>query len=290
MNPDEIRRKAAGIRLAAIDIDGTCLKSNKELTGRTQKAMQALIDGGIMVVPATGRGYAMQMKEGNILPLEGIKYLLMLDGAIVTESDSGNEIWKKSIVKSEAARFAEEALIPGNRVGINFDDGGETRLSASCDGNFGSNYNNRRSSSLNDAHSVENITADIGERILSDSHDVLKISLSLSGPEKIGYYKDIVAERYPGMTAYRADTTFMEFTAAETSKGIALEKLAGYLGIGPDEIFAVGDCENDISMIRYAGLGVAMGNALDDVKESADLVIGTNNDEGLAAFLEEYFL
>ncbi len=289
MSPEEIHSKAARIRLAAIDIDGTCLKSNKELTERTRKAMQALIDGGIMVVPATGRGYAMLMTEGNILPLEGIKYMLMLDGAVVIESDTGREIWKKPMIKAEAADFAEEALIPGNRVGINFDDGGAVRLSASCDGNFGSNYNRRRSSS-SDTQPAENITSNIRGRILSDEHDVLKISLSLKDAEKIEYYKGIIAEKYPDMTAYRADTTFMEFTAAETSKGIALEKLARYLGIGQEEIFAVGDCENDISMIRYAGLGVAMGNALDDVRESADYVAGSNNEEGLASFLEEYFL
>ncbi len=82
----------------------------------------------------------------------------------------------------------------------------------------------------------------------------------------------------------------MEFLHPEASKGNALRIIASDLAIKPEEIVAFGDNHNDIGMLRLAGLGVAMGNAHEEVKAVADYVTGSNTEEGVAAAIEELIL
>ena len=82
----------------------------------------------------------------------------------------------------------------------------------------------------------------------------------------------------------------LEFLHPNVSKGNALSVIAKDLGIAPEEVVAIGDNHNDIGMMRFAGLGVAMGNAHEEVKEAADYVTLSNAEEGVAAVIEELIL
>jgi Cof subfamily protein (haloacid dehalogenase superfamily) len=83
---------------------------------------------------------------------------------------------------------------------------------------------------------------------------------------------------------------YLEFTHRDATKGKALEYLAVAKGIVKEDIIAIGDSFNDISMIQYAGLGVAMGNAPAEVKEYADYVTGTNDEDGVAQVIDKFVL
>lgn len=76
----------------------------------------------------------------------------------------------------------------------------------------------------------------------------------------------------------------------EVSKGYGLEYVSNRLGISPDEIIAIGDNENDISMLNYSGLGVAMGNALEKTKSEANIITSSNDEDGVAKVIEKYIL
>ena len=82
----------------------------------------------------------------------------------------------------------------------------------------------------------------------------------------------------------------LEILQAGVSKWQALQQLAAQQGIVPEEIIAVGDDHNDLEMIRYAGLGIAMGNAVPEVKAAADAVTGSNAENGLVQALERFIL
>lgn len=75
-----------------------------------------------------------------------------------------------------------------------------------------------------------------------------------------------------------------------SSKGNAVKKLAENFGLSPENVICIGDSENDLSMLRYAGLGVAMGNGLDIVKEEADFITDTNLNSGVAKVIEKFVL
>ena len=75
-----------------------------------------------------------------------------------------------------------------------------------------------------------------------------------------------------------------------SSKGNAVAKLAKSLNLSPEEVMCIGDSENDLSMIEFAGLGVAMGNGLDLLKDAADYITDTNNNDGVAKAIENFVL
>ena len=83
---------------------------------------------------------------------------------------------------------------------------------------------------------------------------------------------------------------FLEVINSNTSKGIALEALAKNIGISSHEVIAIGDSYNDISMIEYAGLGVAVDNAYDEIKSRADYISKSNIDNGVAEVIERFIL
>ena len=88
----------------------------------------------------------------------------------------------------------------------------------------------------------------------------------------------------------RSKPFFLEFTEAGVTKGTSLNKLIQKLGIKREEVIAMGDSYNDQAMIEFAGLGVAMGNAPDDIKEIANYVTDTNMNDGVAKVVEKFVL
>ena len=89
---------------------------------------------------------------------------------------------------------------------------------------------------------------------------------------------------------YRSEPFFVEIMPKNVDKAATLQKLCDYLGITKDDLVACGDGYNDVSMIKFAGVGVAMGNAKPEVKEVADVITGTNDEDGLVDIVNKYFL
>lgn len=118
----------------------------------------------------------------------------------------------------------------------------------------------------------------------------MKIGVWFRNEEKLHEAAAFLKENYPQVSAFRAANYELEISDSRASKGNALRTLCERLGISPEEVCAIGDNGNDVSMIRYAGLGVAMGNALAEAKAQADYIAGLNDEEGAAKFFEEFFL
>jgi len=91
-------------------------------------------------------------------------------------------------------------------------------------------------------------------------------------------------------TTVKSSPFYFEILNKEASKGAAVANLAQHLGIKQEEIMAIGDNENDLSMIEYAGLGVAMGNAVPLIKEAANVVTATNDEHGVAEAIKKFVL
>jgi Cof subfamily protein (haloacid dehalogenase superfamily) len=92
------------------------------------------------------------------------------------------------------------------------------------------------------------------------------------------------------LSVMRSKPYFLEFTEAGVTKGTSLNHLIGQLGIEREEVIAMGDSYNDLAMIEFAGLGVAMGNAPADIQEKADYVTDTNMNDGVAKVVETFIL
>ena len=112
----------------------------------------------------------------------------------------------------------------------------------------------------------------------------------MSEPENIARIQQSLRSLYNGrLNIYPSKTTYLEVMDSRGSKSNAVRFVSERMGLASGEIVAIGDNYNDIEMIQYAGLGVAMGNAPDDIKAKADDVTDTNNNDGVRKALEEYF-
>jgi Cof subfamily protein (haloacid dehalogenase superfamily) len=110
-------------------------------------------------------------------------------------------------------------------------------------------------------------------------------------PENILKWQEYFREKYKGrLEVVVSKSNYLEFTNIEATKGNALKFLAVKHGIKREEIIAIGDSYNDIHMLKYAGLGVAMGNASEVVKSQADYITYTNNDDGVAHAVERFIM
>jgi Cof subfamily protein (haloacid dehalogenase superfamily) len=112
----------------------------------------------------------------------------------------------------------------------------------------------------------------------------------MSEPDNIALIQKHLRSIYNGrLNVYPSKATYLEVMDTRGSKSNAVKFVSERLGLTPAEIIAMGDNYNDVEMIRFAGVGVAMGNAPDDIKAAADYVTDTNNDDGVRKAMEKFF-
>lgn len=281
---EQIREMISHVRLIALDVDGTSINSKKEFTLRTRRAVQALIDRGYLVVPTTGRSFYGLV--GGVLPLENVKYVISADGAFVTCCSTGERLWEQLIPCSVAAEIVGEFLVDGNCVYFHRNDLVCTHIMACT-----SRELYRQVFWHPGWPEAEEIVTDGLDRVLlKEGQDVVKLGLFFTRPDGFEVYEPRLVKKYPQVNCFRSDGNLLEITSCHTSKGDALRALAEKMGLSRKQICAIGDNGNDVSMLKYAGLGVAMKNGIQGVREEADIIIGTNDEEGVAEFLETYFL
>lgn len=259
-------------KLIATDCDGTLINGRHELTPRTLSAIKKCLDSGIIFVLATGRPtYGVQwfadLFDEN-LPL------VTYNGAAVTMSKTKETILGQII----PPELSMEAINLGRERGAGVVTYVDNRLYIAEHNKFTIEY-------ANFFNITPNVPEDIGEVVKNGTTKVLWTDT----PESIGrYYFDMERHFMGRLNCHTSASSLLEFVGAETSKGLALKKIGDLYGIQPDEMIAIGDGFNDVSMIEYAGLGVAMANAPDGVKKIADRVTLTNDEDGAAAIIEEF--
>jgi hypothetical protein len=113
----------------------------------------------------------------------------------------------------------------------------------------------------------------------------------MDDPARLRNVRTMLASALNGSaTLVQSLPQFLEIVPAKSSKGTGVAWLLDYLGISPANVLAMGDGENDAEMLRLAGIGAAMQNAMQAAKEAADVVIPSNNEDGVAAAIQQYVL
>ena len=125
---------------------------------------------------------------------------------------------------------------------------------------------------------------------ISNDEVIVKIMM-IDEPEILGpAMEKLPKEVFEKYTVVRSTPYFLEFLNKEVNKGVGVEMLAKHLGVKQEEIITFGDAGNDLHMIEYAGLGVAMANAFDEVKEAANYITDSNEYDGVAKAIEKFIL
>lgn len=261
-------------RLLASDIDGTLITSNQELTDETLAAIDKLKAEGKFFTLSTGRPI-MGIAKYLHLVSPGVP-LISYNGAMIIRPDNGEIIFERGL----SATSAREVIRRGNERGTIVIVWAKNKLFANKINEYVEGYQRITGEEINLFGDVEEVIA-LG---------VTKC-LWLDSAENISKYNDeLQAEPIDGVNFCTSTPMLLEFMCEGVSKGEGLKKVCEYCNIDISEAIAAGDELNDLSMIEVAGLGVAMGNAHNAIKAAANHITLTNDENGLAAMINEYML
>ena len=265
------------IKLLAVDMDGTCLNSKSQMSEATVAALKKASESGITVVPTTGRN--LTCLPHRLQKESFYRYVITSNGAGVVDLKDNSRIFDLQI----PCRTAYELL--DKCAGKGFGTAAHINENYFVQGRFFSLIGRL----IYGEDADKSVTAkNISEYIKSNNAPVEEIQLYFVHPKSRKRITEIL-EPYKELTAAYS-SIYVEIFANGASKGIALGKLAAHLGISRDEIACIGDGENDLPMFEASGMKFAMGNAVDKLKEKADFILPSNNEDGVANAINNYIL
>ena len=270
--------KCGIICVIAVDIDGTLTNSRKEITPRTRYALLEAQAQGKRIIIASGRhpiGVYPIARELR-LDLNG-GYIMSFNGGKIIECATNRTIVAK-LFPREYLPDIISVLKDSNITVITWDD---KRIYAD--------------SKRNDYTDVEQDVLKTEMVVVDDFVSAIKFDINkilLAGePDELDEYQKILAKRYDGLLdVYKSAPYFLELMPLGVSKGSMLPLLLDKLGVNRDELIAFGDEYNDMTMIGYAGMGVAMANGEPEVKKIANYICPSNDEDGVADTLQKFVL
>lgn len=270
-------------KLICMDMDGTLLNDKKEVSERCKIAISKAHELGVKVVIATGRIFVSAEYYGDII---GVKApIIASNGAYVREKDSDRSIYEQGLGAENYQLIVE--LLKKHDIVPHF----YTEDTIYTEKLIHSSLTYKKANKTLPANRQVKIeVVEDWNELFSNKKPRLIKSMAVGDNEekmKIAKEEFIKLDKFQVVSSMKNS---FEVMAKTTSKGNALKKLCDYYGIDRNEIISVGDNENDISMIKFAGLGVAMGNAEEAVKKIADYVTATNEEDGVAKVIEKYIL
>jgi len=273
------------IRLVATDMDGTFLDDDKNIPEENMRALLECSAAGVWVVPATGR--AVKGIPDKIKNLPGVKYAITTNGAVVADLKEGTIVDARRIPIELACRvltIAKES--PDDIMYDAYIDG--TAYTMDC---FYNNLEHYVSTPgmVNLVRNTRKVVDDNIGYVRDQNQDIDKINMYFVDMEARKRMRETLSA-FPELFVTSSIPNNLEINAAGADKGGALLRLAEILGIRREETMALGDGENDLSMLKAAGVGVAMENGEESVKAAADYVTVTNNEAGVAAAIRKLVL
>ncbi len=263
-------------RLIALDLDDTLLTTDKQISEYNREVLRACLDKGIHVVTASGR-----FNESQLVFIQKIDLGLEKNYHV---GDGGGTIFNRDGVKEVIGAF-ERSVYTEILV--------QTReLDVPCFVTNGKNvYYDIDDQPLCEIYGkVDGVRRPYIFRIgdLAEVDDALKFVFAYTSPEELERIYQIKA---PGIATFHAGRNLMEITMQSLNKFSGLQSIASIYKVPIEEMVAIGDSENDIPMLKGAGLGMAVSNAMDSVKDNADIVgRWTNDEDGVGRLLEKYVL
>lgn len=272
------------MKIIALDLDGTLLTRDKKLTFRTRSALESAAEQGNWIVPATGR--ALRAIPEEILSLPFLRYVISINGASVSDEKTGEKLYSANIPKQVALELMDFAKQYDCMYDCYWKDTGWSNRSFLDRIRYYNTDDEVVRLILNSRQPVDDLVTMISEQ--ADS--VQKVQLCFRDLDERMDAKIAIETSFPDIVATSSFQNNLELNWKSADKGKGLLFLAEYLGLGAADTIAFGDSSNDLSMLRSAGIGVAMGNASEAVKTACSIVTATNDQDGVAAYLERFVL
>ncbi|MGZ8801425.1 MAG: HAD family hydrolase [Mycobacterium sp.] len=266
--------------LIATDVDGTLLDDDENISPRTRAAVRAVVDGGAQFVLATGR--PPRWVRPIVDQLGFAPMAVCANGAVVYDPSTDRIVSARELSVDVLGELAEIAtrVIPGaglavERVGRSAHDAATPQFVSSP------GYEHAWLNPDNTEVSIEDLLSAPAVKLLIRKAGARSADMAAELARHIGLEGDIT---------YSTNNGLVEIMPLGVSKATGVEELARPQGIAAAEVVTFGDMPNDVPMLSWAGLGVAMGNAHPDAVAAADEVTTTNVKDGVARVLERWWL
>lgn len=267
------------IKLIALDMDGTLLDPDHKITPAVKSAIARAQQQGIIVVLASGRPHIGMQRYITELGLDKPgQFCISYNGALVQRAEDGSCVAEVTLGHADYLKFEQLA----REFGVHFQALDKTHL-----------YTPNQDISKYTIHEVSLTGIPLRYRAAADMDPSLRFPklMMIDEPELLdAAICRLPAEVRKEYTILKSAPFYLEILNNQVNKGAAVRKLAELSGFSADEVMAIGDHENDLAMIAYAGCGVAMGNAIDSVKQQARYQTSSNAEEGVARAIEQWAL
>lgn len=271
-------------KMICLDMDGTLLNDKKEISQGNRLAIEKAKAAGAKVVICTGRLYQAALYYDDYLGLG--TPVITANGAYIRDRRADRIIFKAELGRDNCCYIYDTlkkykiSPIFHTPYGVYTEKDNPTY-----------DMYTKMNSTLPEGRKMKIEFVSDWNKVFSEAEeDILKcIAIEDNDYERLQEAKNELVKN-KGLELSSSFKNNCEVMAAGITKGKGVEKLAEYFGLTKEEVICVGDNENDLSMIEYAGLGVAMGNGEDFVKAKAEYVTSSNNEDGVARVIEKFIL
>ena len=270
------------MKILFLDLDGTLLNDERQISQGNREALQKALEKGHRVVIATGRPLASAKIQNERLGLTGEGcYIIAYNGGIIYDCGAGKAIYENFL----PADVALKAVRICNSIDVHAQTYDDTHILVEPNHHPDAVEKYSHFSNL-PYRQIDSFEGNIGSGVPK------VLVISYGDRPKLELAGEMLKEALAGEAdCFFSSKSFMEVVKPGLNKGTAITRLCGMLNIPIENSIACGDQENDLVMIRTAGIGVAMANGIDTVKEAADYVtVRDNNHDGIAEVVEKFLL
>ena len=265
-------------KMIVLDLDGTLTNNKKEITPRTKQAIMQAQAAGVHVVLASGRPTYGIVPLAEELKLKGNGgYILAFNGGKIIDCTNNEVLFEQKL---------DEQLVP-----ILFQEAKKAGMEILTYQGEGIAATNKDDEYVQHEAFINKMPVMQYDNFLNQLVYPINKCLIVGDPTPLHELEIRLAKELEGkMNVYRSADFFLECVPLAIDKARSLDRLISSLGISREEVIACGDGYNDLSMIRFAGLGVAMANAAKDIQSEADFVTLSNEEDGVAHVIERFIL
>lgn len=263
-------------KILVLDIDGTLTNSKKDISAKTLEAILKVQEKGIKVVLASGRPTSGMLELAAQLQLDKYQgFILSFNGAKVINCKTDEIVYQKVLPRELIPELYQEAV--ENQVGFVTYEKNAAVVGTAVDEYIELEARINKIDIIQPENFCEYIDFDVNKCLMTGNPSHLeKVLVDMN-------------EKYSDqLSIYRSEPFFVEIMPKNIDKAYSLGKLLEYLNMDKEEMIAIGDGFNDLSMIKYAGLGVAMANAQEVVKEVADYITLSNDEDGIVNVIKRF--
>ncbi len=264
--------------IIVLDLDGTLTNRDKIITPKTKKCLMEIQKRGKKIVLASGRPTPGVLPLARELELEKYgSFILSFNGGRITDCKTGEIIFSRSLPKEANQKII--SLAKEEQVGVvTYDEAGTKIFTNQSDSPYA-----KLEAGINGMEMIQ--VDDLASKI---DYPVPKYLMIEDGDYLAMVEPRVKAAMGKNFSVYRSEPYFLEILPRGIDKAQSLERLLSHIGLKREQMIACGDGYNDLTMIQYAGLGVAMENAVLPVRKAADFITYSNNNDGVAHVVEKF--